>query len=132
MNPSQRSWSLETVAPWAAGAEGADVVIKRTGGVGTLQISTFPKRAGMVTANEAWSKVKDRIPSDYTAEPVVLGAFRGHTAEYLDGPAEAYCRVWLVESVRDVLFITYNCPRGSEWRELDEVDALLRSLRVKA
>ena len=119
MTTPHRSWTLETVGPWVTSADGADAVIKRSEGVGTLQISTFPKRAGMVTANEAWSKVKDQIPSDYTAE-------------YLDGPAEAYCRVWLVESVRDVLFITYSCPRGSEWRELDEVEALLRTLRVKA
>jgi hypothetical protein len=127
---SRRTWSVEVTEPWFAGESDADAVFQRREGIGTLQISTFPKRSGAVAANEAWSRVKVHIPADYTAEPVVLGAFRGHSAEYVHGPTRAHCKVWLVESVRDVLFITYECPQGSEWRELDEVHAILGTLRT--
>lgn len=128
---NDRSWELEVVAPWSVKDCEHCLEFTQPEGVGTVHISSAWKSSGFVSETETLSQVTEHCPDDAEPEKVRCGAFAGYIAEYVDWQESTYWKKWFVATGRNLLFISYNCPRGDEDLEAEDVTSLLSSLRSK-
>ncbi len=127
-----RVWELSVAPPWRAVDCEHCVEITQPDGVGAVHISSARKKEGLVADSEALAQLKGDCPDDTESERVRCGDFSGYVAEYVDWNAGLFLRKWFVSCRKDLLFISYTCKRGDEELEIDQVSALIGSLRSKS
>jgi hypothetical protein len=123
-------WELDLVISWEIEVDDCCVTLTRPDGVGALQLSGYQKRdKTCVDRNDLL--LASKVPPDrhpFLAEQD-WGEFHGFQLVYAEN--ETFWRRWWLANGTTFLFITYNCPKADMETELDPVNSMLGSLRVK-
>jgi hypothetical protein len=127
----RRPWELSMNAPWRAISVDGTIEITQPEGLGAVHISNARKREGFVSAEEILAQISSTAPADSEFCPATLGDFKGKSVEYVDWHGDRYWKRWFVACRMDLVVITYTCRRGDEEMEIEDVEALLSSLRSK-
>ena len=124
-------WQVAVPRPWKAQDCGDCIEFTQPEGAGALHLSSARKQHGEVLDDEARTQLGQECPDDADTEPVRFGAFTGYGAEYVNWSEGIYWHKWFVRCGRVLLFITYNCKRGDEELERQQVRQILSSLTCR-
>ena len=124
-------WQISVPLPWRARDSEHCVEITQPKGAGALHISAARKNTGIISQHETLSQLKGDCPEYIEPEQVRCGDFEGFSVDYVNWNESAYWKKWFVASENTLLFISYTCKQGEENLEVEQVEALLSSLRYK-
>lgn len=120
-----RLWALNLLPHWDCQHEAECISMSRTDGVGALQFSAYTKETA-VTTDDLREFADPGLTGLVSFASVRLGQFSGIAHEYTaDG---MFHRRWYLLNENVMLFATYVCEVGEEFRELDDVNAMLATL----
>jgi hypothetical protein len=123
-------WTVELPAGWEANEEeSVATLIAPNGGVGALQISTFVNEDQVVTSKTLLEFAQKEQPTGTVVHLCTVGNMPAAELIY-DRDARSWRKVWMGEG-HILLYITYNCRKGEERIEKDQVNFILSSLRLR-
>jgi len=123
-------WELDLVTPWEVEVGEHCVTLVHPEGVGALQLSGYRKRDNTYVQNDDLISAS-KVPPErrqFLAEQD-WGEFHGFQLVYAE--KETFWRRWWLSNGTAFLFVTYNCPKVDMELELESVNSMLASLRVK-
>jgi hypothetical protein len=127
MQIGQPSWSIESL-DWTLDQSPECVSLLSPEGVGSLQVSCYQKRQGLVGSGDI-ARFREEARRDSGLEPIegTFGGFAGLTVSH-ESSGRFWRRWWLWHGATS-LFITYNCEAQEQEREALIVERLVASIQ---
>ena len=122
-------WSIVVPPEWWAEREEDSIIIGDRDEVGTIEISTLVRDAGVFEAAEVADIAAENAEQDYQFKPATAGQFKGVSAQWRDD--DNAVREWYLACGGLLLFVTYCCDLDNAGMDDAAVDEILDTLEFE-